>query len=167
MKKLHPNIMIIFYLRDLFWTAIIYTVITSLLLFFNAPLFWKLLGFNPESGSPYSFFDGVYIIYLLAITFLWPVIEIYLEYKYFQYQIDKDKIIIQKGIINKKQTTIPFNNIQNIDINRPVHYRILGLAELHIQTAGEEKSLVESVLPGIEPTEATEIKNHIFSKISQ
>ena len=42
----------------------------------------------------------------------------------------------ESGVIWKKYVSIPYERIQNVDIYRGVFARILGLSDLHIQTAG-------------------------------
>lgn len=167
MKNLHPNARILFLLKDLFYSIVIFTVAAVILLYVNQELFWKLIGINSTNGELNSFGDGIYILYLLGVIFVWPIIGSLLEFKHFQYQIEEDRMLIKKGLLNQKETTIPFNKIQNIDIDRNFLARLLKLSELHIQTAGEQESLVDSTLPGVEPSEAIKIRDAILNKISR
>lgn len=60
----------------------------------------------------------------------------YLYWKNFAYTVEQDGLKIVSGVISKNDRDIPLKRIQNIDINRNILQRILGIAKADIETAG-------------------------------
>ena len=82
-------------------------------------------------------------IITIPVTILWI--------KNLKYFIDKDKIIIFKGILNKVEKNIPFRNITDFVLQRTIYDRILGIGAVMIQTAGQSRnpSGYEGTLAGL------------------
>ena len=86
----------------------------------------------------------------------------YLRFYFYKYSLSENGFQKEYGIISKKYVTIPYNKIQNIDINRTLVSRILGLSELQIQTAGAGASSIgEGSLPGITHATALELRDKL------
>jgi len=73
-----------------------------------------------------SLFVGI-IILLLVSTF-----EKYHQHKFV---LSEHSFNIRRGFFMVKEKVIPYRHIQNVDIEQPYHYRIIGLAKLNITTA--------------------------------
>jgi uncharacterized membrane protein YdbT with pleckstrin-like domain len=73
-----------------------------------------------------SLFFSVLILIFLS-TF-----ERYIQHRFI---LGEHSFHIRKGIFMIKEKVIPYRHIQNVDIEQPYHYRILGLAKLNITTA--------------------------------
>lgn len=59
-----------------------------------------------------------------------------LTYKNWKYELAEGAFKKESGVIWKKYVSVPYERIQNIDINRGIFARMLGLSDLQIQTAG-------------------------------
>lgn len=102
----------------------------------------SLLGISTEM-FPLFFFTLVII--LLLPYLVW----IELNYHNYTYQFRKKRIVIRKGVLNKERTVIPYTQIQNININRNVLQRALGIATIKIETAGTNPWESEGIIDGI------------------
>lgn len=60
----------------------------------------------------------------------------YLYWKNFVFTVEEDGLKIMSGVISKNDRDIPLKRIQNIDINRNILQRMLGIAKADIETAG-------------------------------
>lgn len=87
-----------------------------------------------QGRESWSFLNWLWVIIpmFLVICFVWAK----LTYKYYRYELTDKGFRKESGVIYKKYVTIPYDRIQNIDIYRGILARILGLSDLHIQTAG-------------------------------
>lgn len=134
-------------------------------------IFIILLVFSTSSGD---FFDltlistlitgiTLWILALLIFSYLWA----YLTYKYYFYELRNEGIRIEKGVIWKKYTTIPYDRIQNVDIHRGIVARLVGLSEVDIQTAGassgRRRRTAEGTLPGLRTDVAKDIRNKLVN----
>lgn len=57
-------------------------------------------------------------------------------YRRFRYELTADTFDIRSGVLSRREREIPYSRIQNVDITSSVFQRLIGLAELNIETAG-------------------------------
>ncbi|MBD3397811.1 PH domain-containing protein [Candidatus Micrarchaeota archaeon] len=100
--------------------------------------------FGVEKGMfPLFFFT---LVVLLLLPYL---VWIELNYHNYTYQFRKKRLVIRKGVLNKERTVIPYAQIQNVNINRNVLQRALGVATVKIETAGTNPWESEGIIDGI------------------
>lgn len=115
----------------------------------------------------------VFYIFLLIILAVWVEVYARLTYKYFKYEFTGDQLRIERGIIWKRYSNIPYQRIQNVDITRGVIARILGFSTVNIQTAGfsgnanGQMMQSEGYLPAVGIDEAEKIREFVIKKISK
>lgn len=151
-RRLSPPAILLFFFN--------YIGITALLL----PLF--VIG---------AFFEPV----LVAIGFGFYLIILYLiaviVYNHFVFSVEDEGLRIEYGIINKRHVTIPFRQIQNVNITRTLLDRILGIGKLEIESAGSShaakrdivggtRSKAEGFLPGLTMKEAEHLHDMLLQK---
>ncbi len=121
--------------------------------------------------------DGLsllWIPFVLVVPFLIAWAYGVLSYKFYFYELTDDGFRKESGIIWKKYTTIPYDRIQNVDINRGVIARILGLSDLNIQTAGASGGSygawgmvavgAEGSVPGLAKETAEQLRDELIRK---
>jgi membrane protein YdbS with pleckstrin-like domain len=123
-----------------------------------------------------SILVGFVLLILFAI--LWIImVEVFTQMAYNRwfYEFDNNGMKIEKGIIWKKYSNIPYERIQNVDIRRGVIARMLGFSSIEIQTAGYggfyggrggHRGHSEGYLPGVEIKKAEQIRDFLMKKIS-
>lgn len=92
-----------------------------------------------ENLMPKSSIFGVLLgnfLVVLLIGIILAYVWARLTYKFYRYELTDLGFKKEHGVIWKKYVTIPYDRIQNVDIYRGLFARILGLSDLHIQTAG-------------------------------
>lgn len=111
---------------------------------------------------------GLYLItlYIVAVT----------VHHSFRFSIDETGFKKQYGIIHKQEVSIPYKQIQNVNITRSLLDRFLGLSRVCIETAGGSATVKRDVvggsrtkaeghLPGLDLKEAKRIHDLVISKI--
>ncbi len=86
---------------------------------------------------------------------------IVLQYLRFSYRITPKQIVIQKGVFRRQNRSIPIERIQNIQIERNLVARLIGLAKVTIETAGS--SSTEGSLEYVGLSDAHEIRQAVRS----
>jgi len=86
---------------------------------------------------------------------------ILLQYWRFSYRITPKQIVIQSGVLNRKNRSIPIERVQNTQIERNLVARMLGLAKVKIETAGS--SGTEGSLEYVHLGEAQKIRQVVRS----
>jgi membrane protein YdbS with pleckstrin-like domain len=112
--------------------------------------------------QPNPFIIGL-VLYFAALG----VISLFI-YNNFLYEIDQDGLRIESGVIHKHQVSLPYEQIQNVNVERSLLDRILNLARVSIETAGGTsatqptesgifRSKSEAYIPGLHIDQATKI----------
>ena len=100
---------------------------------------------------------------LLIFWALWLVVSfilIKLNYNIEGYALREKDIIHIKGVINRKQTAIPFNRVQHCEIKAGPIQRFFKLKTLEVFTAGGHAS--DLVIEGLQSEDAQLLKNFII-----
>jgi len=167
MEKLHPGAKWLFRVRGYFGALF-------LLIFFSWFLFpiigligFLFLGAEALVGI---FLIGVFVYILLIII----IAEIYarMAYNRWFYEFTDDNLKIEKGIIWKRYSNIPYERVQNVDIHRGIIARICGFSSVNIQTAGYSYAgrgmpVSEGYLPAVNIEAAERIREFLMKKISK
>lgn len=99
---------------------------------------------------------------VLAVMYgVFALPAIVLQYWRFSYRITPKQIVIQSGVLNRKNRSIPIERVQNIQIERNLVARILGLAKVKMETAGS--SSTEGSLEYVHQDEARKIRQVVRS----
>jgi len=100
----------------------------------------------------------------VVLSILYGVVAlpaIVLQYLRFSYRITPKQIVIQKGVFRRQNRSIPIERIQNIQIERNLVARLIGLAKVTIETAGS--SSTEGSLEYVGLNDAHEIRQAVRS----
>lgn len=108
---------------------------------------------------PFAFGLAAYVVFLVVITMF--------VYNNFLYQINEDGLVIESGVIYKKSVSLPFEQIQNVNIERTIFDRLLGFSRISIETAGSAvgqptgtgvlKAKSEAYIPGLHLDQAKKV----------
>jgi membrane protein YdbS with pleckstrin-like domain len=95
-----------------------------------------------------------------------------LSYKNWSYDFTEDGLKLERGIIWKKFSTVPYEKIQNVDIERGLIARIFGFSTVNIHTAGYSApgkygSSAEGHIPGVDPHGAEKIREYVLKRIGK
>ena len=167
MEKLHPGATWLFRVRG-YVGAIILMVFLS---WFVAPIIGVvgvlMLGVDAIGGI-------ILVGFIVYIVLIIVVAEIYARMTYVRwfYEFTPTNLKIEKGIIWKKYSNIPYERVQNVDIRRGVLARMLGFSSVAIQTAGLSYSRrggagAEGSIPAVSIKKAEEIREFLMKKITK
>jgi uncharacterized membrane protein YdbT with pleckstrin-like domain len=119
------------------------------------------------SGAVVNVILAVFIV-SLAVLLLGIVIA-RLEYRNYTYTFEEFDLRMRHGILSRAITSIPYRQIQDVDIDRSLSMQLMGLSKLTIITAGHEEAAehekVEVVLEPLQKEVAEDIRQMIERKI--
>ena len=177
MKKLHPRAVWMFFFRYLL--AEIF-----LLIFLGGLIFMTILAKIAERnrklppamrtspreaiidflGSPLLWIILIFVG-LIIFNYIWAR----LSYYFYRYELTDISYRAERGVIWKRYVSIPYERIQNVDIYRGIIARILGLSDIHIQTAGISAGgkgmWAEGRLPGLSIEKAEEMREGLIRRV--
>ncbi len=94
---------------------------------------------------------------VLAVPALCYAIAIYLSLRY---AFAHDGLVIKSGILQRIERHIPYEHIQNVDMTRTVVHRLLGVADVIIQTASGSEP--EATLRVLSLAAAEDVRERLF-----
>jgi len=166
-KELHPGASWMFRLGS-YWTFVFLGIF---LFVFSFNAFFLKNCFSTLCTSLSNFW--VFIIIYIAFALIFTEFYARLAYNNWKYEFTETNLKIEKGIIWKRYSNIPYERIQNVDIQRGVFARILGFSTVNIQTAGfsaptsgSGRMYSEGYIPAVSVDEAENIREFIMGKIS-
>jgi putative membrane protein len=164
LKKLHPGAKWLFRIKGFFgWLFF--------MIFFSIWAGTFLFGF--VGGFTLA---GVFTYVILIVIILIILVEVYSRwaYHFWMYEFAENQLRIERGIIWKRYSNIPYERVQNVDITRGIIARLLGFSTVNIQTAGFSSpssnragAWTEGYIPAVPMEEAEKIRDFLMKKISK
>jgi putative membrane protein len=93
------------------------------------------------------------------------VVSLLLYWLRFSYQVGAHEIRINSGILSRTHRSIPFDRVQDVDLEQGLLARLLGLAKVKFETGGASAgSKDEGVLPAIALHRAEALREHVRAR---
>ena len=151
----------------------IFMLVFLSILFLSIP-FWHIEGANLQTVTNLR---TLWLSDILTISLLWvlfivgSICEIIYEifyYRFYFYDLTEKELIIRKGVITRRELTIPFYRIQDVYVDQDFWDRIFGLYDVHVATAatggafaGSERAHID----GVDAENAEVLKKIFIEKI--
>jgi len=157
-KKLHHGAKWLFRIRGYFGA-----------LFLMIFLSWGIISIIIIMGK------GIVLVGILFyIAMIIIIAEIYarMSYNRWFYEFTNDSLKLERGIIWKRYSNVPYTRVQNVDIHRGILARIIGFSSVIIQTAGYSYTsrggaMAEGYLPAVSIEGAEEIREFLMKRINK
>ncbi|MAI82697.1 MAG: hypothetical protein CMD10_00465 [Flavobacteriales bacterium] len=90
-------------------------------------------------------FDLLVFIVVSLIFVFFMAIYAYIKYYYFEYSFDfeRSEFLIKKGWLKKTKLSVPFEKIQQVNINQNIIHKVFSLYEIQMDTAGSKDTEVD------------------------
>jgi membrane protein YdbS with pleckstrin-like domain len=140
METLHPNVRIVWGVSGLV-TALVVGVVVGVIDHF-------VLHVGVWVGPV-----AALIVAVIAVPFALA------RYRIWRFEIQEDSLTLERGVLTRVESAVPFVRIQHIDTRRGPIERLVGLASVGVYTAGTQGSDVS--IPGLRPERADEIQDQL------
>jgi membrane protein YdbS with pleckstrin-like domain len=124
-----------------------------------------VLAFIFFAGKEAPFFVKLILVCVISVLLIYVVVITILGFAKKGYLVREKDISFKRGLIAYKQTSVPFNRIQHVEVNQGVFEKIYNLSSLKIYTAGGTSS--DLTIPGIAIETAHNLKAFLSEKISE
>jgi membrane protein YdbS with pleckstrin-like domain len=101
--------------------------------------------------DPVTFGAGAFLV-LAAVGLVFAV----LRYRVWRYEVRTDSLFLERGVVTRVRTVVPYVRIQHVDVSRGPVERTLGLASVVVYTAGSRGADV--TIPGMTPERADDLQ---------
>jgi len=103
----------------------------------------------------------MYFLYFISgLTLLSLIYSLIAFFKYYFF-IKDGNLIIEKGVITKTKTSIPFDRIQTVNFEQNFLHQLVGVVEVKIDTAGSKGN--EFDMNALEKEKAEELREYILA----
>ena len=100
-------------------------------------------------------FSGSSLIILTALMMIYTL----LKFRAWGFEMREDYLYLERGVLKKVKSKVPYVRVQHVDTQRGPIYRIFGLSKLVVYTAGSRGADVG--IPGLLPKDADEIQEEL------
>ena len=82
-----------------------------------------------------------------------------LRYRIWRFEVRDDDLYLERGVLTRVNTVVPFVRVQHVDTQRGPVERALGLASVVVYTAGSRGADV--TIPGLTPERADDLQEQL------
>jgi membrane protein YdbS with pleckstrin-like domain len=141
-----------------------------LMLCFIGPLFLPLMFAIRELSASFWMISAILtiiflVLFLLVIPFLCYIYQ-KAYYKIYFYDASEDFLIIKKGVFTPRETTLPFEKINDVYIDQDLLDRGFKLFDVHFSTATEQSGL-NAHIDGLNQENATKMRDLVLASIKK
>ncbi|MDG1529124.1 MAG: PH domain-containing protein [Polaribacter sp.] len=115
---------------------------------------WFLLFLFLQKFSKINDDTLIYIYVGIGVLLIFILIRAYLLYKNFLFRIDENHFVLKEGILKKKNTSISFDRIQNVNFKQNLIQQLINVYEVNIETAGSKDTEIAIKALTIDKAEA-------------
>ncbi len=126
--------------------------------------FWPILlslFIGGRAGSRFEDIIGFVLLGFAAINLGGSILTFFRFY----FHLDKDAIVIDKGVLRRTKTNIPFERIQTINFKQNILHQLFNVVSVEIDTAGAKKS--EISIDALKRDEAMALRDFILAEKAQ
>lgn len=140
MTRLHPRVRLVWAARSILSAAIVGVVLAIVVRFFPSVPVW----------APVALAVGLLVF---------GVVHAVLRYRSWRYEVRDDAIYLERGVLTRVRTVVPFVRIQHVDSSRGPVERTVGLGSVVVYTAGSRGADV--TIPGLTPASADDLRERL------
>lgn len=145
-ERLHPRIRLV-------WAG--GAVLVGLLVAVPA---WLVGRFAPTFLSWLASPDAVVLAVAVVVGVL-GVVHAVLRYRVWRFQLQEDALYLERGVLTRVETAVPYVRVQHIDTQRGPIDRLAGLSSVVVYTAGSRGADV--TVPGLRPDRARRLRDRL------
>lgn len=140
MQSLHPRILVVWVIQSLIVAAVLGAI---------------------TGAIDYFVLEESYLIPLgtFAIFSILFIVHAILRYRIWRYEIRGDELYLERGVITRVKTVVPYVRIQHVDSRRGPIERLLTLATTVVYTAGSRGADVR--VPGLTPVRSEALQDDL------
>ncbi|MCC6953849.1 MAG: PH domain-containing protein [Deltaproteobacteria bacterium] len=107
---------------------------------------------------------GIWLFVLFCFMFGRMIYE-YIYYRTYYYDMDDLNVLIRKGVVSKREVTLPFTRITDVYVDQDIPDVVLALYDVHISTPTQESGEFAHI-DGLNKADAMELKRRILERIN-
>lgn len=98
---------------------------------------------------------GALTLFFFVLALVWPT----LQYEHYRYEIRDHDLLVQRGVLFRRRSSIPHNRIQHVDTRQGPIERFFGLSRVAVYTAAGMSA--DGSIPGLATERAEAIRDEL------
>lgn len=140
MESLNPRILVVWIIEAVILAAVLGGIAGAIEVFLLEMGLWI-------PATVFLVFGGLLVIHAI------------LRYRIWRFEIREDELYLERGVITRVKTVVPYVRIQHVDSRRGPIERMLNLATTVVYTAGSRGADV--TIPGLRPERSEELQDDL------
>lgn len=158
-----------YYLSKKISVGLILIIFSFIIASLKKSIISKVVLVFPQSTSSNIVGYFIAILFIISILFIvGGVIASLIDYLSNSFNLGENAISIKRGFISKKEISIPYRQIQDINIEQSLNFKMMGISKMILLTAGDDDNDKEGESEGIfkviDMGIAEKIKEYILQK---
>lgn len=100
-----------------------------------------------------------------VVALVLGVVHALLRYRIWRFEVQEDALYLERGVLTRVRTVVPYVRIQHVDTQRGPLDRVVGIGSVVVYTAGSRGADV--AIPGLDPDRATELQHRLRSLVGE
>ncbi|MGM0398764.1 MAG: PH domain-containing protein [Halobacteriota archaeon] len=146
MERLDPRVRFVWAIGALISALVVGVVATGILVFLTDLPVWI----------------GVTVAFVVLVLGLGHV---FLRYRIWRFEVQDDALYLERGVLTRVRTVVPYVRIQHVDTQRGPVDRVFGIGSVVVYTAGSRGADV--AIPGLDPERATALQHRLRSLVGE
>lgn len=142
MERLNPRVRVVWAVGALVTALVVGGIVAAVALFADT--------------SDFPWFTPVYGVVVFLLFAVVGVAFSILRYRVFRFEVREDTLFLQRGVVTRVRTVVPYVRVQHVDTQRGPIERLAGLSSVVVYTAGSRGADVS--IPGLTPERADELQ---------
>ena len=112
---------------------------------------------------------GMFVFLWVLVVFALVLSRMFYQILYFMmyfYDIDENNVVIRKGVLSKREITLPFAKITDVYVDQDIADVALGLYDVHISTPTTE-SLYFAHIDGLNKVGSAKLRKIILDSVNR
>jgi uncharacterized membrane protein YdbT with pleckstrin-like domain len=108
---------------------------------------------------------------LVFLALVWAVLVTLIDYYSFRFRVGDHAFRLKRGILNIAETSIPYRQIQDVNLSQGILYQLFGVCRVSILTAGNdepeedgEKDHTEGYIPVLPKSRAEQLREELLRR---
>lgn len=103
--------------------------------------------------------DPVVVPAIAALVGAVGIALAFLRYRVWRFELQDDALALERGVLTRVETAVPYVRVQHIDTHRGPIERLVGLSSVVVYTAGSRGADV--TVPGLAPDRARRLRDRL------
>jgi membrane protein YdbS with pleckstrin-like domain len=119
-----------------------------------------VLGFFAVLIDRFALGEGLWVgLAVAGVALVLGVVFAVLRYRIWRFEVRDDDLYLERGVLTRVNTVVPFVRVQHVDTQRGPVERALGLSSVVVYTAGSRGADV--TIPGLTPERAEALQEQL------